>query len=271
MSAGTDDPATIGGLLLLGCGKMGGALLSGWLAKGLPPERVQVIDPHPSDWLRDLATRGLVLNPASPGPAEVAVLAVKPQMMDEAAPAIAALGGGGTLVISIAAGTPIAEFERIFGPGTPVVRAMPNTPSAIGKGVSALIANTQASGADRARAEGLMAAVGRTVWLEGEGQMEAVTGLSGSGPAYVFHMIEAMASAGEAEGLDPDLAMTLARSTVIGAAALAEHSEESAEQLRINVTSPGGTTAAGLGVLMEELPDLMRRTVGAAAARFRGG
>ena len=261
--------AGVGRLLLLGCGKMGGALLSGWLAGGLAPRRVQVIEPTPSDWLTARAAEGVVLNPAEPDPADVAVLAVKPQTMGVAAPALAPLAGGGTLFLSIAAGTPIAAFEKMFGAGTPIVRAMPNTPSAIGKGVSALVGNAAVGEAGLATAEALMAAVGRTVRLESESQMDAVTGLSGSGPAYVFHMIEAMAEAGEAEGLPPDLAMTLARETMIGAGALAAASDESAATLRENVTSPGGTTAAGLGVLMGELPDLMRRTVGAAAARGR--
>ena len=256
-------------LILLGCGRMGGALLAGWLERGLPPGRVVVIEPAPSDWLQGLTGQGLTLNPEDSGRADVAVLAVKPQMMGDAAPALAALGGGGTLMVSIAAGTPLSTFESLFGAGTPIVRAMPNTPAAIGRGVSALIANAAAGEADLARAEALMRAVGETVRLEREDQMDAVTGLSGSGPAYVFHMIEAMAAAGEAEGLAPDLAMRLARATVCGAGALAERSGESAEQMRVNVTSPGGTTAAGLEVLTGELPDLMRRTVAAAAARGR--
>lgn len=258
-----------GRLILLGCGRMGSALLAGWLEDGMAPGRVTVIEPTPSDWLTGLAGQGLVLNPGTVGTAEVAVLAVKPQMMGAAAPALAALGGGGTLVVSIAAGTPLSAFEAIFGTGTPVVRAMPNTPAAIGRGISALVGNAAAGEGDLARAEALMSAVGETVRLESESQMDAVTGLSGSGPAYVFHMIEAMAAAGEAEGLAPDLAMRLARATVCGAGALAERSEDSAERLRVNVTSPGGTTAAGLEVLMAELPDLMRRTVAAAAARGR--
>ena len=266
---GMTASAIEGRVMLLGCGRMGGALLAGWIEGGLRPDRVTVIEPAPSDWLTGLAGEGLVLNPEPPGAAEVAVLAVKPQMMGAAAPALAGLGGGGTLVISIAAGTPIAAFEAIFGPGTPIVRAMPNTPAAIGRGISALIANAAAGEADLARAEALMRAAGETVRLEAEDQMDAVTGLSGSGPAYVFHMIEAMAAAGEAEGLAPDLAMRLARATVCGAGALAERSGERAAQLRETVTSPGGTTAAGLEVLMGELPDLMRRTVAAAAARGR--
>ncbi|MBY8976243.1 pyrroline-5-carboxylate reductase [Rhodobacteraceae bacterium NNCM2] len=253
-------------LVLLGCGKMGGALLEGWLASGLDPAKVQVLDPYPADWLLN---SGVSVNPEALGPASFAVLAVKPQMIREAAPALLPLAGSGTVFLSVAAGTSIAAFEEMFGAATPIIRAMPNTPAAVGQGISALIGNDAASEVHMAIAEALMAAVGQTVRLDNEGQMDAVTGLSGSGPAYVFHMIEAMAEAGEAEGLSPEMAMTLARATVSGAGALAAESSEPASQLRINVTSPGGTTAAGLGVLMEELPDLMRRTVAAAAARSR--
>jgi pyrroline-5-carboxylate reductase len=265
--AGTDlKTAGIESLVLLGCGKMGGALLEGWLKGGLDPKRVQVIDPQPSDWLK---RQGVALNPDSPGPATVALLAVKPQMMAAAAPALKPLAGTGTLFVSIAAGTPIAFFEGLFGAETPIVRVMPNTPAAVGRGISALVGNARAGEDEMRMTEALMAAVGQTVRLDDEEQMHAVTGLSGSGPAYVFHMIEAMAGAGEAAGLAPELAMRLARATVSGAGALADASDESAEQLRKNVTSPGGTTAAGLGVLMDELPDLMTRTVAAAAGRSR--
>lgn len=259
----------IGSLLLLGCGRMGGAMLEGWLAGGLAPSAVQILEPAPSTRLGELADAGLRLNPAVPERPDVAVLAVKPQMMADAAPALAAFGGGGTLVVSVAAGTPIAAFEAMFGSGTPIVRAMPNTPAAIGRGISALVGNDAVGEPEMRRAEVLLSAVGETVRLESEAHMDAVTGLSGSGPAYVFHMIEAMADAGRAAGLAPDLAMRLARVTVCGAGALAAGSETPASTLRENVTSPGGTTAAGLAVLMPELPDLMTRTVAAAAERGR--
>ncbi|MEM7526174.1 MAG: pyrroline-5-carboxylate reductase [Pseudomonadota bacterium] len=265
----TDLAAAVPSLLLLGCGKMGSAMLEGWLAGGMAPSAVQVIEPAPTDWLVGLAGDGLVLNPEHPQPASVAVLAVKPQMMGAAAPALSGFGGGATLMLSIAAGTPIAAFEAMFGAGTPVVRAMPNTPAAIGRGITALVGNATAGEAGLSTAEALLEPVGATVRLETEDQMDAVTGLSGSGPAYVFHLIEALAAAGEAEGLSPALAMRLARATVSGAGALADASEESAATLRQNVTSPGGTTAAGLSELMPALPDLMRRTVAAAAARSR--
>lgn len=256
-------------LVLLGCGKMGGALLEGWLARGLEPQQVTVIDPQPSDWLNDLTSQGLTLNPDRLEEATVAVIAVKPQMMDDATPVLKPLAEQGTMFVSIAAGTPIRAFEKMFGDDVAIVRAMPNTPAAIGRGVSALVGNDQAETDHLDLAEALMKAVGQTVRLDSEDQMDAVTGLSGSGPAYVFHLVEALAEAGEAEGLDRGLATTLARATVSGAGALLDRSDDSAETLRENVTSPGGTTAAGLSVLMAQLPELMRRTVGAAAARGR--
>ena len=261
--------AGVESLVLLGCGRMGGAMLRGWLAAGLDPHRVQVIEPRPADWLREQAARGLVLNPAELAPATVAVIAVKPQSMDEALPRLAPLADAGTVFVSIAAGTPVAYFERVLGAGVAVVRAMPNTPAAIGKGISALFANTAAGERGLAMAEALLAAVGETVRLAAEDEMHAVTALSGSGPAYVFHMIEAMSTAGEAAGLGAALAARLARATVIGAGALAEAMPEPPSVLRENVTSPGGTTEAGLAVLMAELPDLLARTVAAAARRSR--
>ncbi|MEO1687231.1 MAG: pyrroline-5-carboxylate reductase [Pseudomonadota bacterium] len=266
----TRDPIDVlpNGIVLLGCGKMGGAMLEGWLAGGLPPSRVCVIDPAPTDRLQALAAEGLALNPDALPRADVCLLAVKPQFMADALPAVAALAAQGALFVSVAAGLTIRWFEAALGPAS-IVRCMPNTPAAVGKGITALFANDAAGEAGLAAAETLLSAIGETVRLEAEGQMDAVTGVSGSGPAYVFHMIEALAAAGEAEGLSPDLAMKLARATVAGAGALAEAAEESAAQLRINVTSPKGTTAEGLAVLMPELPDLMTRTVAAAAGRSR--
>lgn len=254
------------GIVLLGCGKMGGAMLAGWLARGVPPTSVYVIDPAPSDWLRGT---GVHLNVDLPPAPAVAIVAVKPQMMGDALPALQALGNARTLFISIAAGTTLARFADALGDQTPIIRAMPNTPAAVGAGISALIGNALVSAQDLALAEALLAAVGQTVRLEDEAQMDAVTGLSGSGPAYVFHMIEAMARAGEAQGLSADLAMQLARATVIGAGQLAAGSEDSAAQLRINVTSPKGTTAAALDVLMPDLTPLMTRAIAAATERSR--
>ncbi|MFO7856499.1 MAG: pyrroline-5-carboxylate reductase [Paracoccaceae bacterium] len=265
------DAALPKSVTLLGCGKMGGAMLEGWLARGLAPSAVTVIDPKPSERVTALAAEGLTLNPETPGPAEVCLLAVKPQMMEGAVPQVAPLAGGGTLFVSIAAGTSIRWFEQALGP-VPLIRAMPNTPAAVGRGISALIGNAHAGEAHMTQAETLLSVIGETVRLEDESQIDVVTGVSGSGPAYVFHLIECLAAAAEAEGLSPDLAMRLARATVSGAGELAHRSSESAGQLRVNVTSPGGTTAAGLAVLMDAetgLPPLLRRTVAAAAARSR--
>ena len=255
------------GLILLGCGRMGSAMLRGWLAGGLPAGAVHAVDPAPSDWLRGLGLAG-----APPAAPAVAVVAVKPQTMGEALSALSPHGGGGTLVVSVAAGTPIAALEAALGPGTPVVRAMPNTPAAIGRGIAALVANEAAGEGHLALAEALLSAVGQTVRLADEAQMDAVTAVSGSGPAYVFHLIEAVTAAGVAEGLPENLATRLATATVAGAGALAEGSERSVGDLRVDVTSPGGTTEAALRVLMDAergLPPLMRRAVAAAAARSR--
>ncbi|MDH2327325.1 pyrroline-5-carboxylate reductase [Cereibacter sp. SYSU M97828] len=260
------DEVSRRGLVLLGCGKMGSAMLAGWLKQGLPPASVHVTEPRPSDWL--IAT-GVRLNGDLPGDPAVVLIAVKPQMMADALPGLKSLGGGKTLFLSVAAGISIAAYEAMLGAGTPIIRAMPNTPAAVSRGITALIGSDAATAAHLDLAEGLLAAVGETVRLSDEAQMDAVTAVSGSGPAYVFHMIEALAKAAEAEGLPPDLAMRLARATVSGAGELAHTAPDSAEQLRVNVTSPGGTTAAGLAVLMAELPDLMQRTVRAAAERSR--
>jgi pyrroline-5-carboxylate reductase len=264
------EDVTARGLVLLGCGKMGSAMLEGWLAGGLPAGSVWVIDPHPSDWLRRIA--GLHLNEDPPARPAIALVAVKPQMMEAALPRLRPMGGGGTLFLSVAAGTPIRHYEEVLGEGTPVIRAMPNTPAAIGRGITALIGNAVSTEAQMELAETLLAAVGQTVRLDDEAEIDAVTAVSGSGPAYVFHLIEALAAAGEAEGLPPELAMRLATATVAGAGALAEESGETPAQLRRNVTSPNGTTQAGLEVLMHEeqgLKELIRRTVAAAAARSR--
>ena len=257
------------GLVLLGCGKMGGALLEGWLSNGLPRDAVHVRDPKPSDWLN---AQGVHVNEALPGDPAFVMVAVKPQMIGEALPSIQALGGGGTVFLSIAAGTTLAAFQTLLGEGTPVIRAMPNTPAAVGRGITAIFGNPQVDARNMDLAEKLLSVVGQVVRLEDEGQMDAVTAVSGSGPAYVFHLIETLAAAGEAEGLSPELSLQLARATVAGAGALAEGSGEAPGQLRVNVTSPGGTTAAALEVLMDEetgFPPLLKRAVAAAAARAR--
>lgn len=265
----TLDRVARDGLVLLGCGKMGTALLTGWLAAGVPPGSVWVIEPNPTDWLKG---SGVHLNQGVPAAPAVALLAVKPQMMGAALPALQALGNGTTLFVSIAAGTTIASFEAALGTRTPIVRTMPNTPAMVGRGITAICRNAHVSDADFVLSRALMAAVGQVVELAGEHQIDAVTGVSGSGPAYVFHLIEAMAAAGESEGLSPEVAMQLARATVCGAGELAFQSPETAAQLRVNVTSPGGTTAAALAVLMDQatgFPPLLKRAVKAAADRGR--
>lgn len=257
------------GLVLLGCGKMGSAMLAGWLEGGLPATSVWVIDPRPSDWLKGTGVHINADLPPAPG---IVLIAVKPQMMGDALPTLQSYGNAQTLFISVAAGTSIETFQNILGAETPIVRAMPNTPAAVGRGITALIGNDHASPKDLERAEGLLQAVGQTVQLESEDQMDAVTGVSGSGPAYVFHLIETLAAAGEAQGLPADLAMKLAKATVAGAGALAEAAEEDPGQLRVNVTSPNGTTQAALEVLMDEengFPPLLKRAVTAATERSK--
>lgn len=257
------------GLVLLGCGKMGSAMLAGWLKRGVPATSVFVLDPFPSDWVK---AQGVHVNAPLPVNPAVAIIAVKPQMMGDALPAMVALGNGATLFVSIAAGTPIARFETVLGSKTPIVRAMPNTPAAIGRGITAIIGNDQVSEDGLALTEALLSAVGQVVRLESEDQMDAVTGLSGSGPAYVFHLIETLAAAGVAQGLAPALAMQLAKATVGGAGALAEDADEDPAQLRINVTSPNGTTQAALEVLMDAehgFPALLNRAVKAATDRSK--
>ena len=257
------------GLVLLGCGKMGSAMLAGWLARGLPAQSVWVIDPYPSDWLR---AQGVHINTSLPTAPAIVLVAVKPQMMADALPTLQAMGNGSTLFVSVAAGTTIATFEEILGGQTPVVRAMPNTPAAIGQGITAIVGNGQVGDMELNEAEALLRAVGDVVRLDSEAQIDAVTGVSGSGPAYVFHMIETMAAAGEAQGLDAKLSMQLAKATVAGAGALAMAADEDPAQLRVNVTSPNGTTQAALEVLMNErdgFPALLKRAVVAAADRSR--
>ena len=255
------------GLVLLGCGKMGSAMVSGWLVRGLPAASIHVIDPNPSDWLR---AQGLRLDGDLPASPALVLLAVKPQVMDHALPQVAGFAGGGTVFLSVAAGITLARFEAALGAGTPIIRSIPNTPAAVGKGITALIGNAAVTEGDMVLAENLLSAIGQTLRLENEAQMDAVTGVSGSGPAYVFYMIEALAQAAEVQGLPPAMAMQLAKATVAGAGALAETAEETPAQLRVNVTSPNGTTQAGLEVLMNEqtgLTPLMVQTVTAATRR----
>jgi len=257
------------GMVVLGCGKMGSAMLAGWLESGVPAQSVWVQDPAPSDWLRET---GVHINDGFPPAPAVVLIAVKPQMMGAALPALAALPKENTVFVSVAAGVSIAAYEEALGGDATIVRAMPNTPAAVGKGITALIGNGNADAPSMDLAEQLLVSIGQVVRLDTEAQMDAVTGVSGSGPAYVFYMIDCLAAAARAQGLPEALAMQLAKATVAGAGVLAERSTDSPEQLRINVTSPGGTTQAGLEALMDAahgLEPLMVRTVAAASDRSR--
>ncbi len=255
---------------------MGAALLSGWLARGLDPKSVFVQEPSLSGEAADIAARhGLrteAVFTALPSDPAVIVVAVKPQVMDQVFPLLAKFAGPKTLVLSIAAGRSIASFEKHLAPGVAVVRAMPNTPAAIGRGITGAVGNAHVTATQKAACDTLISAVGDIVWVEDEALIDAVTAVSGSGPAYVFLLTECLAEAGRAAGLDEAVAMKLARATVTGAGALMDASPLEAGTLRQNVTSPGGTTAAALGVLMRErggLKDLMIEAVAAAQKRSR--
>lgn len=264
-----------GPLLLVGGGQMGQALLGGWLAAGLAATDLRVVEPDDArrTQLRDKLGVPAVASPGELGgmAARTLVVAVKPQVLDAALPAYRQSTDAQTMILSIAAGKAIAGFEAVFGAATPVVRAMPNTPASIGRGASVLCANAAADAGRRAEAEALLAAVGETAWVEDESQLHAVTAMSGGGPAYVFLLIEALAAAGMRLGLPAELAMRLARATVAGSGELARRSDQTAAQLRQNVTSPGGTTQAALGVLMADggMQSLIDRALAAAARRSR--
>ncbi len=244
-------------------------MLAGWLAQGLDPSRVVVIEPSPSPDISALAARGITLNPAVAHAVDTLVVAVKPQMFREAGTTLKSLVGDTTLVVSIMAGTTIAILREVCGGA--VVRAMPNTPAAIGRGITVAVAADNVSAAQRATSDALLRATGAVEWVEDEGLMDAVTAVSGSGPAYIFLLAEELARAGVAAGLPEALATKLARETVAGSGELLHRSELSSATLRQNVTSPGGTTAAALGVLMGEdgLRQLMIRAVAAATARSK--
>jgi pyrroline-5-carboxylate reductase len=258
-----------GTIALAGAGKMGGAMLTGWLAGGLDAGRVVVVEPFPSDDIKALAAKGVRLNPKDAGTADTLVVAVKPQMFREAGPALKQLVGPNTLVVSIMAGTPIAALEQVCG--GMVVRAMPNTPAAIGRGITVAVAARNVSAAQRATADALLRATGAVEWVDDENLMDAVTAVSGSGPAYVFLLAEELARAGVEAGLPADLATKLARETVAGSGELLHRSEQDSATLRQNVTSPGGTTAAALEVLMgrDGMQPLLTRAVAAATQRSR--
>ena len=258
-------------LLLAGAGKMGGALLSGWLAQGLDARHLGVIEPHPSDEIRALAAKGVRLNPSQKdfGAASTLVVALKPQMFRQAGPALKAFVAPATLVVSIMAGTTIASISEVCGGS--VVRAMPNTPAAIGRGITVAVAANNVSSAQRAVADALLRATGSVEWIDDENLMDAITAVSGSGPAYVFLLAEELARAGVEAGLPVELATKLARETVSGSGELLHRSQEASATLRQNVTSPGGTTAAALEVLLDPdgMQPLLIRAVAAATRRSK--
>lgn len=267
-SALTDTTGTIA---LAGAGKMGGAMLTGWLAQGLAPERVAVIDPNLSPEISALAARGVRLNPQAKdtGTVDTLVVAVKPQSFRDAGAALKAFVGPSTLVVSIMAGTTISVLEDVVGGA--VVRAMPNTPAAIGRGITVAVPSKRVTAAQRAMTDALLKATGLVEWVDDEGLMDAVTAVSGSGPAYVFLLAEELARAGVAAGLPEQLATTLARATVAGSGELLHRSDLPSATLRQNVTSPGGTTAAALEVLManDGMQPLMTRAIAAATRRSK--
>jgi pyrroline-5-carboxylate reductase len=258
-------------LVLAGAGKMGGAMLSGWLARGLDVRRVAVIEPNPSDEISALATKGVRLNPSAKevGAAATLVVALKPQTFGEAGAMLKSFAGASTLVVSIMAGTTIAALEQVCGGS--VVRAMPNTPAAIGRGITVAVAAKNVSADQRAVADALLRATGSVEWVDDEKLMDAVTAVSGSGPAYIFLLAEELARAGVEAGLPAELATKLARETVAGSGELLHRSDLASATLRQNVTSPGGTTAAALEVLMgpDGLQSLLTRAVAAATRRSR--
>lgn len=260
-------------LVLMGAGKMGGAMLEGWLAGGIEPGLLNVVDPKPSSELSALAARhGFGLNPAyPPAEPEVLVLAIKPQMLDQAAETVAALAGPTTLVISVLAGKTIADLAARAPRASAFVRAMPNLPASVLRGVTGVAASESVDARQRGLTDALLSGIGAVEWVPDESYIDAVTAVSGSGPAYVFHMVECLAEAGVAAGLPADVAMRLARGTIVGAGELLHRSPLDPATLRQNVTSPGGTTAAALEILMADngLKPLMKRAV--EAARRRAG
>ncbi len=263
-------------IVLVGCGKMGGALLDGWLGKGVERSRLTIIEPDAgagqtikdNHQVRVIADPGEIVSDFSPS---VVVFAVKPQIMDRVVPGYARFAGPGCVYLSIAAGRPVSYFQRHLGPGAAIVRAMPNTPSAIGLGATVCVANPLVTDNQRNLCQELLETVSEVFWIGNEDMMDAVTALSGSGPAYVFLLAECMAEVGTEAGLPGDMALRLARLTVSGAGELIRRSGDQPEVLRRNVTSHGGTTAAALDVLMaaDGLKDIMSRAMTAAARRSK--
>jgi pyrroline-5-carboxylate reductase len=272
MSSPVAPPNFAANVVLVGAGKMGSALLEGWLGLGVDPAGVTVIEPQPTAEIAALAARGLHLNPTtSPARTDAVVIAVKPQTAPEALVDIANRIAPGAVVISIMAGRPLGFLEVALPADTAIVRAMPNTPASIGRGITVAVPNAQVTPAQRDLAHRLLAATGAVEWIDDEALMDAVTAVSGSGPAYIFLLAESLARAGEKAGLPAALAANLARATVAGAGELLHRSPLDSATLRHNVTSPGGTTAAALEVLMsaDGLDPLMERAIAAATRRSR--
>lgn len=262
------------GIVLVGAGKMGAALLSGWLSRGLPGHSITVLEPKLSGDIEALgADHGVMFNPPLDelGGVDAVVLAVKPQVMDPVTAQMADLAAHEPVFLSIAAGRTIASLRANLGADAAIVRAMPNTPAAIGQGISVACANDKTGREQKALCTELLEAVGKVAWIDDEQLMDAVTAVSGSGPAYVFLLAECLARAAVLEGLPEDLAELLSRETVAGAGALLGGSDQSAAKLRENVTSPGGTTAAALEILLarDGMAPLLSRAVEAAARRSR--
>jgi pyrroline-5-carboxylate reductase len=261
-----------GSILLVGAGKMGGAMLEGWLGLGLDPARIAVIEPQPSPEITALTARGLRLNAPRNEVGETAamVLAIKPQTAPEAMPALAPYVGASSVVVSIMAGRTLRFLEAALASAA-IVRAMPNTPAAIGRGITVVVPNARVAAKQRELVDALLSAVSAVEWIDDETLMDAVTAVSGSGPAYVFLLAECMAQAGIAAGLPAALAGKLARATVAGSGELLHRSPLDAATLRQNVTSPGGTTAAALDVLMAKdgLAPLLTKAIAAATSRSR--
>lgn len=257
-------------LCLVGAGNMGGAMLAGWLESGFPPEDVTVVDPSPNPAMaKKLAAWGIdavARLPESDVP-DVLIVAVKPQMMDKVLPGLRANVGGETVCVSVAAGTTISKIQGVLG--CDVVRAMPNTPALLRRGITVCCPTPTVSELQRKRVHALLQAIGKVEWVEEESLIDAVTSVSGSGPAYVFHLAECMAEAGIEQGLPPELANRLARETIAGAGEMLSNLDDDAATLRQNVTSPNGTTAAALSVLMEADAMKMLFSKAIAAARKR--
>ena len=261
-----------GTLVLVGAGKMGGAMLEGWHRLGLSFDNVVALEPEPSPEIITLGARGLRINPSLDTISATAiVLAVKPQVAPDALRPLAPMIAQDTVIVSIMAGRTLAFLEKQLPAGAAVVRAMPNTPAAIGRGITVAVPNARIGAEQRTLADKLLRATGAVEWIADETLMDAVTAVSGSGPAYVFLLAESLARAGTAAGLPADLAARLARATVAGSGELMARSPLDPATLRKNVTSPGGTTAAALDVLMAKdgLDPVMEKAIAAATRRSR--